>query len=114
MSKARGRLNRFAGPHIVQPVDRPRISPMSLKTGSQMECGYVQSLEFEATGDNEIIKQHQPIKTPWSEMDCSRPLLHSISSTSFELEAILVFDANSLLMERQNAKLPDLFRSKCR
>ena len=104
-----------------KPRDRSQVAPPSLPRSpypssspfSIRQARSLQNLELEASDGNQIIKTHHPITTPQSETFVSEPLLHSVSSTFFDLGAVLVFDVKPLLIETAPDELPALFVRKC-
>lgn len=105
-------LNRFA-PRVIQPNVRQKLSLNLLNSTPPNTDPAIESLRVEATEDNQIIKIHHPIQTPRSELNDSKPLLNSISSTHFDLNAIHIFDVHPLLSEVSEDELLEIFTRKC-
>jgi len=106
MLKARGSLNRYNNPKIIQPVIQSKMQPLNLSVSSE------KSDEIEGSGS--FLKSHTPIITPRSEMEDTTPMLHSVSSTSFDITVPLQFDMTPLLSEVPENEFNALFSRKCR
>ena len=112
--KIRSPLYRYASPHIVQPIIHPTsIKQNLLISGSGYIDSNIDNLNLEAIENNKIIKCHQPIQTPMSEMNDSKPIFHSVSSTSFDLDQSHIFDVYPLLEDVEKDQLMEEFMKKC-
>lgn len=127
MSKARLSLGRFQGPRIVQPIIKGKANSPILSSSPRSSLGpgsnpfsqssatseSVESMDLEATNTNEIIKTHQMIQIPTSDLAENRPLFHSVSSLIFDLNEMLYFEVHPLLSESAPEDLRDLLKDKC-
>ena len=92
-----------------------RLNLQNLKSVDDVNQDQSKSFKNNVTASNEIIKSHQPIRTPRSEMNETLGLIHSVSSTIFEIDTnlVLVFDVEPLLGNAKGNEIHDLFSSKC-
>lgn len=86
-----------------------------IRDNQKLNEGKVQStFSVSASPSNAIIKAYNPIQTPRSELNETKALVHTVSSTLFDIQFLpLIFEPKPLLSEIQGEDFHPLFITKC-
>ncbi|KAK8888722.1 hypothetical protein M9Y10_033456 [Tritrichomonas musculus] len=99
----------------LSPNSNQSLNKEVIDNNQNLSEGNVQStFSVSASPSNSIIKTYQPIQTPISELDETKTLVHTVSSTIFDIHFLpLIFEPKPLLSEVKGEDFHSIFITKC-